>query len=551
MKRILGCGVLFCGAGLAGFAQAGDGSRFLAADVHVSEKARMQGMRSVTRGERPEWRQATIVDLIRFAYAMDPNRIVGGPSWLEMNRYDVFAKVPPGTTPDAQKEMLKALLAERFKLVVRNETQPVPAYVLTAGKKPQLKEADGTGETGCKPQSAGAGVQGPRLMVPGTGGGSPTPITLGPGGAIEFKCRNMTMAAFAEGLRGMLGSSLGANPVQDQTGLAGKWNFDVHWSMGFLPPGGGVGERITVFDALEKQLGLKLEDKPVPTPVLVVVSVNEKPGDNPPGTAEALPPLNSPKEFEVATVKPTSPDFRGGRFQVQPGGRLVAEGMPFRFLLSRAFNTNGNEQLTGLPSWVDSTRFDVVAKIPDDSGPVLGVDPELLAPMMRKLLEDRFKMKYHTEERQVNAYTLVAGKPKLKKADPASRTWCKNPVQVVGAPPPTPGEQSLMCQNTTMAQFAERLQGFAPGLEWPVLDQTGLEGGWDFTVSFSMLASMNLPANMRGPEGGQTGIAASDPNGGYTIFEAMEKQLGLKLEKQKRAGQVIVIDHLEQTPTDE
>ena len=97
------------------------------------------------------------------------------------------------------------------------------------------------------------------------------------------------MAAFAEGLRGMIGVNLGVNPVLDQTGLGGVWNFDIRYTLGIIGPAGTVGERLTIFEAVEKQLGLKLEEKQVPMPVLVVERVNQKPAENPPGTAEAFP----------------------------------------------------------------------------------------------------------------------------------------------------------------------------------------------------------------------------------------------------------------------
>jgi uncharacterized protein (TIGR03435 family) len=83
-----------------------------------------------------------------------------------------------------------------------------------------------------------------------------------------------------------------------------------------------------------------------------------------------------------------------------------------------------------------------------------------------------------------------------------------------------------------------------------VTDSTGLEGTWDFTLSFSMnfMAFGPRGGGDAGPAGGPA--APPDPNGGLTIYEAVEKQLGLKLEKQKRAVQVTVIDHIEQKPTE-
>jgi uncharacterized protein (TIGR03435 family) len=529
--------------------------QFPAADVHVSAKTQNQGMRPPsTRGERYEVKNATMVDLIALAYSSNPTRILGGPSWLEMDRFDVIAKQTPQTPPDTQRLMLRSLLQDRFKLVVREETQPLPTYALTVGRKPQLKEADGSGETGCKPQSSTAAPgEGAVRVQFSSGGGAPVQLTLA-NGMIEYRCRNMTMAAFVEGLRGMIGTNLGVNPVLDQTGLSGIWNFDLQYSIGLVGPFGAQGQRLTISEAIEKQLGMKLETKPVPTQVLVVESVNRKPGENPPGTAEALPAIAAPTEFEVATIKASSPDSRGGRFQMQPGGRLNSEGMPLRFLITRAFNTSGNDQLTGVPSWADTLRFDVIAKAPADGTPQTFIDPETLAPMMLALLKDRFKLSYHTEERELPAYTLVAAKPKMKKADPSARAWCKSASQVPGAPPPPPGTQALICQNITMSQFADMLRGRSPDLQSPILDSTGIEGGWDFTLTFNPVLGLNLPVGIvRAPEAGPAGNpapAASEPGAGYSIYEALEKQLGLKLEKQKRPAQVIVVDHIEQTPTE-
>jgi uncharacterized protein (TIGR03435 family) len=168
--------------------------------------------------------------------------------------------------------------------------------------------------------------------------------------------------------------------------------------------------------------------------------------------------------------------------------------------------------------------------------------------MVRALLVDQFKLAYHAEERSLPAYTLLSAKPKMKRAEPESRIFCKNQ--------PAPGAAQrasviLTCQNISMALFAEWLQGKAPGLAMPILDATGIEGGWDFTLTYDQ-----RPPVVSGPaRGGDNGPPApvpeaSDPSGGYTIFEAVEKQLGLKLEMQKRSMPVVVIDHIEQRPVD-
>lgn len=540
---------LFCSAA---FGQAPDpAARFEIADVHASPKTANPFVRNLPpRGGRYEIKTATMVDLIRIAYSFDADKVLGGPSWLEMDRFDVSARVPAEATPETVKPMLQSLLADRFQLVVSKETRPLPTYALTLGKKPQIKEADGSGDTGCKPQAAsGPPPEGGIRLMTSSNGGPPITLNLGPGMTIQFSCRNMTMAAFAEGLRGMMGASVGPNPVLDQTGLKGRWNFDVRWSMQLNGPMmANTSDRITVFEAVDKQLGLKLEQQQVPTPVIVVASVNEKPTGNPPGLAEALPPIAVPTEFEVADVKAGDPEARAARFQFQQGGRLTAENMTMHFLMNRAFNSNNSDQVVGLPKWVDADKFNITAKAPSSGPTSPAMDMESVAPMMRALLAERFGLKYHTEDRQVSAYSLVASKPKMKKADPASRTGCRNATPPPGSPP----GRLLTCQNITMAQFADQLQNIAAGLNWPVLDATGIEGGWDFTLTFTPFATMAVGGGGRGGEGGAAGDmpAASDPNGGFTIFEAIEKQLGLKLETQKRTMPVIVIDHLDEKPTD-
>jgi len=556
-RAILGTILATCAVWPA-FSQSTDApSKFEAADVHGSAKTQNPFVQTgPVHGGRYEIKYATMVDLIRLAYGFDNDKVLGGPSWLEMDRFDVRAKVPADSTPDTQKLMLQSLLSERFKLVVHKETKPLPTYALVAGKKPQLKPAEGTEDSGCKPQvQSGGGPEGGgmRIMMAGpvaggAEGSAPVTITLGPGGTVQYACRNMTMEAFASGLRSMFGASLGPNPIIEDTGLKGRWNFDVRWSVQmFGPIGNNQGDHITIFEAMEKQLGLKLEERQVPTPVMVVDSVHQKPSENPPGTLDVLPVIPAPTEFEVASVKPADPGGRGFRTQIQTGGRVNFQGVPVRLILFQAFNVNNTEQIAGLPAWADTERFDIVAKAPSEGAATPPMDREAVGPMLRSLLADRFKMTYHTEDRQVSAYSLVAGKPKMKKADPAGRTFCKNLPAPPGVPP---GTRVFTCQNATMAQFAERLQYMAPDLTWPVADATGLEGSWDFTLTFSM--NFGMAMRVGGGDAGPAGAApaASDPNGGLTIFEAMEKQLGLKLEKQKRSMPVFVIDHLEQKPTD-
>jgi uncharacterized protein (TIGR03435 family) len=542
MKRAIVGTILMSWAGWPAFGQSSEAPpKFEFADVHASAKGSSQQNRSgLDKGERLQVKNASMADLVGLAYGFATDKVLGGPNWLEMDRFDVIAKLPADADSDTLKRMLQALLEDRFKLVVHKDTKPVPTLALSVGKKPLLKEASGSEEKGCKVQanSGAAAGDGVTIAIMGSSGGSPTKFTLGPGMTVQYACRNMTMAAFADALHTMFGTSVGPNPILDDTDLKGNWNFDLRYSISMFGPIGSAGDRISLYDALDKQLGLKLEEKPVPTPVIVVDSVNRKPSENPPGVAEALPAIPAATGFEVASMKPSDPGSPYFRYQTLPGGRLNAQGMTLRSLINRAFNTNNNDAVAGLPKFAETDRYDIVAKAPS------GADTDSMAPMLLALLADRCKMTYHTEDRPVSAYSLVAAKPKMKKADPDSRTWCKFATT---PPPGTPaGSRVLTCQNATMAQFAERLQGETPELNWPVVDATGIEGGWDFTLTFTRRGLFSM--NSGGGNSGQAADAvpsAAEPAGGITLFEAVEKQLGLKLEKQKRTAPVIVIDHFE------
>src|SRR5262249_15852194 len=126
------------------------GPRFEVADVHPSPRTATPTLR-ILAGERYEIRNATMPDLIQMAYTVSADSVFGGPNWIEFDKFDVIALLPPDTAPETQKEMLQALLVDRFKLAVHNETRPAPGIVLSIGKgKPRLRETDGSGTPGCR-----------------------------------------------------------------------------------------------------------------------------------------------------------------------------------------------------------------------------------------------------------------------------------------------------------------------------------------------------------------------------------------------------------------
>jgi uncharacterized protein (TIGR03435 family) len=483
-----------------------------------------------------------MLDLIKLAYGVDdPDLVFGGPNWLDWDRFNVIAKSPVDTPSATVKLMVRALLADRFELLVHRDTRPASGFLLTVGKgKTKLKEADGSGESGCSTR-----VQRGEGTVP----------------SWVATCRNMTMEAFAETLRGLDGRYV-SSPVGDQTGLGGTWDFDLKWTdKRSLPYAGADG--ITLFDAVDRQLGLKLLTGKVPMPVLVVDRVNQKPTPNSPDAAALLPPL-PPPEFEVASIRPVRPGTPPGRRLIEPGGRVEMTGVPLLLLIIQAWDLNidPDEELPGQPEWLKpfEPAFDLIAKAPattvSDGAPASEDDFNL---MLRALLAERFRMAVHYENRPMDAYTLVAAKPKLKRADSSTRAGCK----VEKAPVDGQTRVTAACRNMTLAQFAGQLQLIAPNyLHYPVLNDSGIDGSWDFAFYFSSIPPKLLAASgsQAGPRGGRAtspiepadagSASAPNPVGGISLFDAMVKQLGLKLEKHARLEPVFVIDHIEEKPTD-
>lgn len=524
--------------------------QFVVADVHSSPRTTQPAMRGpFFSSGRYELRFATMVDLIGVAYNVDPEKVAGGPNWLELDRFDVFAKIPAGSTAESRRRMLQALLADRFSLVTHTDKKPMAAFALTAGKHRELKESAPDGQAGCN-----FNIQNAPNAPPAPG----TPIQLP---TIVYTCKNTTMEAFAAAIPNIpaAGQYLNNLLVTDQTGIQGSWDFTFHFTPK-VPAGiATTGENIPLLDALDKQLGLKLEVSTTPMPVISVDRVNRKPTENSPEAMKSFPPL--PTEFEVASLKP-SPPVTGGGEGPRPdikNGRVYVPRLTVKNLIQIAWDLNGEEFLVNAPGWLDNDRYDLLAKAPEGvaigdltpSRTTIPVNIDALRPMLQTLVKERFKLAAHTEERPLNAYTLLAVKPKLQKSDPNARTRWQNGVlpDAKGGKNANPSLGRLVtCQNVTMVQFAEMLPNIAPGyLRTDVVDATGLEGGWDFTFSFSPVGALQF--NNR-PTGDGASQEASDPSGVMSLFDALTRQLGLKLEQHKRPAKVLVIDSIERTPTE-
>ena len=520
--------------------------KFDLADVHVSPTARgfAQNFGGVIRDGRYVNRDATMLNLIEAAYGVSEDSIAGGPGWLNSDLFDVIGKIPDGTTPATANLMLQALLADRFKLVIRNETHPVPRYVLSVGKGGS-KLKTGSGDPGCQP------VQQP--------GGAPNDPASIPNAKVV--CHNLTPQGIADNLHQMAGGYLD-HDVIDSTKLEGSWDFELEWTgRGALAAKGADG--ISVFDAVSKQLGLKLELQDVPIPSLVIQSVNRKPTENPAGATTAL--ALAAARFEAATTKPANPDARRFVGLLYTGGSQMRAGGTLRALIAMALQISPNvakDMVIGLPKSADTADtqvWDITAKVPSTGEGAPNVvrgrpQPPPLSiglEMLRGLLVDQFELKTHTENREATVYalTLAGDKPKLTQADDSERSGCKPDPN---APKPVPNVQVMIaCKNTTMAELAQNLQQMANAyIDHPVVDATGLQGGWNFLIGWTPnngAFQTPQPPNPNQPPGASA--EASDPNT-LSVFEALQKELGLKLVKQTRSIPVIVVDHVTEKPVE-
>jgi uncharacterized protein (TIGR03435 family) len=486
-------------------------------------------------------RQATMVSLISLAYGVENDHVLGGPPRLDTAHFDIVATAPRTTSPDDVKLMLRSLLADRFKLVVHPGTKDLPAFLLTVDKGgPKLKPADDSVPSGCQ--------------------GTPNPPPTPEGGVpLNYvTCHNLTLDQIADNLRGMANGYL-TNPVVNSTGLKGAWDFDIKWTgRGQLARAGGDG--ISIFDAVQHQLGLKLEAKTAPLPVIVVDSVNEAPTPNVAGLDKLLPPP-PPAAFDVTVIKPSDPDAKNAQGQITPN-LVDVKGITLHDLIGFAWEINSvdKEAIVGAPKWLDHDRFDILGKVATDpnAGSAKGaqqIDQDGLEQMIKTMLADRFQMKSHMGEHLADAYTMVADNPKMKKGDPTMRTGCHEGPGPDGKDPrianPILG-RLLTCQNMTMAEFGDELRTLANGyMYYPVLDKTGLEGGYDFTLSFSSIGQLQpgIGGGAPPPPSGSPGTP-SEPSGAVSLFDAVDKQMGIKLVKERRMEPALIIEGISETPTE-
>jgi uncharacterized protein (TIGR03435 family) len=291
--------------------------------------------------------------------------------------------------------------------------------------------------------------------------------------------------------------------------------------------------------------------------------------------AQSTPP--AAPSFEVASVKPSDPNAAGLFGSVpsmRPQGRsgLAVSNMPLRLLIRMAYGVQ-DFQIIGGPTWQMSNKFDITAKAPE--GTTQGMQE--LVPMMKTLLADRFKLRTHTETRELPTYALVVARSDgtLGSAMKPSTSDCSNAAAeaqkraealtqggpaAIAALLPKPGE-TVKCALMPAIDPANPAAGFGLRADGQpisaltqmltqvtsrrVIDRTGLTGLYDWELRFDpqvFLAllpqlGIDLPAI-----GANANLPASDSP---ALLTALQEQLGLKLDSQRGPVEVLVIDSAE------
>ena len=264
------------------------------------------------------------------------------------------------------------------------------------------------------------------------------------------------------------------------------------------------------------------------------------------GIGHAQPPAPT-QQFEVATVKPNNSGADAGFNRIMPGGRLSAENAPLRTLIASAYNIRFS-QLSGGPSWLDSAHYDIEARGQLKPGVKVA---DQMNRMLQSLLADRFKLKIHRETKEMPIYALTVARngPKLEASqggpcldpvgghEPSFDDLASGRIMPCGRVYNTPGK--MLGSRVSMAKFASSL---STTVSRPVVDETGLTGIYDIALKW-------LPDDSSTPPGPDVPTPATLADQGPSIFTALQEQLGLRLEAQKGPVEVLVIDHVEKTPT--
>jgi uncharacterized protein (TIGR03435 family) len=246
--------------------------------------------------------------------------------------------------------------------------------------------------------------------------------------------------------------------------------------------------------------------------------------------------------FDVVSVKLNKSDSGMMRIMIKPDG-YSATNVSLMMLIEGAFGIR-EDQISGVPSWGDSARYDVDAKVAGaDVDTLKKLSPKQRRAMLQPVLADRFKLKAHTEIKQLPVYELVIAKSgsKLKESTPGDVpvNGIKGPDGVVHGGMMSMGPGKLTGQELPIASLTDML---SQQLEHTVIDKTGLAGKYDFTLQWAEESSDQM---LNGADGGQQRAEPAPDASGPSIFTALQEQLGLRLQSTKGPVETLVVDHVE------
>ena len=462
----------------------------------------------------------TLQTLIHEAYGLQDEQVAGAPSWLNTEKFDVEANVDSSVADQLHRlnfdqfrlesqHMLQALLADRFKLASHTDAQQLPYYALVISKG------------GLKLHEAKPGDTYPNGIKDLNGKGHGDVMSIRKG---QLVGQGIPIADVVE----LLSQLQLGRIVLDKTGLRGKYDFTLQWTA--APP---PDSNSALFTAIQEQLGLELEAQKGPVEVLVIDHV-EKPVEAQSQNAPAPAP-----SFQSVSVKANTTNTPMAGFSIKGKDFSAALFKPDRFMATNytlhqfirlAYGVQ-DSQIVGGPDWINSEKYDVDARLDRsvvDELNGLGAEQggsERLR-MIQSLLADHFKLALHRETKELPAYALIVGDggPKLQTAK-AGDTYPDGIKGPGGRPVGTgyfePEKGKIIFQGRPLSSLVQYL---SDRLGRTVVDKTGLNGNYDFALQWA-------PAS---PE-------ASSPS----IMAAVQEQLGLKLESQNTATEVLLIDHAE------
>jgi uncharacterized protein (TIGR03435 family) len=227
-------------------------------------------------------------------------------------------------------------------------------------------------------------------------------------------------------------------------------------------------------------------------------------------TVFVIPGALFAQEFEVASVKVNKSGLMASSLE-RSGGQLTLRNVTLRESIEFAYGILDKHYALSGPAWLDSDRYDMVAKTPAST------PREQVLIMLRGLLAQRFQLKMHREPREFRIYDMVVarGGPKVTAATGERSNF-------------TFGAGHVAASEMSMAEFADRLGGPVFQLGIPVMNSTGLPGTFNFTLDWS----------------------ADDASSKPSLFTAVEEQLGLKLTPTKRMIDIWLVDHAERVPVE-